>query len=181
MYTRDYSNVSKTRFYVCIGYVVTIEDSCRLRVQTVLRCMYNRKQTASLLTRIASRAINGRAYSLNVRTSGLFNKYTLRIFVKNIFRYLFRYFFHRYLISILLFFFTFIFFISFVIINESSMNLNNSIIIFFFYRILTHLFRTFIHKNLNNAIFNNFFKLFIHPCHKIYILHKFYSYLISKF
>lgn len=132
MYTRDYSNVSKTRFYVCIGYVVTIEDSCRLRVQTVLRCMYNRKQTASLLTRIASRAINGRAYSLNVRTSGLFNKYTLRIFVKNIFRYLFRYFFHRYLISILLFFFTFIFFISFVIINESSMNLNNSIIILFF-------------------------------------------------
>lgn len=84
VYTRDYSNVSKTRFYVCIGYVVTIEDSCRLRVQTVLRCMYNCKQTASLLTRIASRAINGRAYSLNVRTSGPFNKYTLRIFVKNI-------------------------------------------------------------------------------------------------
>lgn len=49
VYTRDYSNVSKTRFYVCIGYVVTIEDSCRLRVQTVLRCMYNCKQTASLL------------------------------------------------------------------------------------------------------------------------------------
>lgn len=84
VYTRDYSNVSKTRFYVCTGYVVTIEDSCRLRVQTVLRCMYNCKQTASLLTRIASRAINGRAYSLNVRTSGPFNKYTLRIFVKNI-------------------------------------------------------------------------------------------------
>lgn len=185
VYTRDYSNVSKTRFYVCIGYVVTIEDSCRLRVQTVLRCMYNCKQTASLLTRIASRAINGRAYSLNVRTSGPFNKYTLRIFVKNISISFFIIFLTSIFLSFLL-----SFFFHFIRDHQSLMNLDNFDNSYFFYRIyyvLTQLFRTLIYKNLNNIfiifnkifikrIFNKFFKLFIHPHYKIYTLYKFDSY-----
>lgn len=70
------------------------------------------------------------------------------------------------------------------------MNLDNFDNSYFFYRIyyiLTQLFRTLIYKNLNNIfiifnkifikrIFNKFFKLFIHPHYKIYILYKFDSY-----
>lgn len=106
-----------------------------------------------------------------------------------IFRYLFSLFFHRYLTSIFLSFLL-SFFFHFIRDHHSLMNLDNFDNSYFFYRIyyiLTQLFRTLIYKNLNNIfiifnkifikrIFNKFFKLFIHPHYKIYILYKFDSY-----